>query len=172
MKTTYRITAVVVATAALAGCALITGLGDSEVGIIEWIDDSVAASVTPSPALAYAVPDNSKYAPVLEAPDTVQARERFKVLVRTYGSDGCWEEAGAETTRTSLELEVVPYDRHNSGRHYCTAAPIRLPRTFEASFPQPGEAVIRIKGRRIIVVDSVTEDTRTTTTLEKRIIVE
>jgi hypothetical protein len=87
---------------------------------------------------------------VIEAPDTVSAGEQVNITVRTIGQDGCWRADGGELAQRGDTITIQPYDRH-SGAAVCTTAIAvsGLPHFFSASFSSPGEAIIRVNGRRI-----------------------
>ncbi len=146
MRTRHLLMAIV-ATVSLAACSLTTGLDGRVIGVIQGDSDDL---------------------PVLEAPDTVEAGIRFAVVVRTYGSSGCWSEAGAERSTTGLVIAITPYDRHKNV--LCHGALVRLPRTLAFSLSQRGEGVIRVTGRAG-VSGSGSGSRDTYATVEKRVIV-
>jgi hypothetical protein len=118
------------------------------VGIVEWAE--------PAPVYAglhAAAVGDPMALPVLEAPDTVVAGQPFEVLVRTYGSNGCWREAGSAVEGSGLTRTVTPYDRNPAAEDRTIACPdvvVRLPRTARLTFSEPGEAVLRVLGRRMV----------------------
>lgn len=86
----------------------------------------------------------------LEAPDTVDAGERFTVRFSTYGLNGCYSAA-----ETALELDearavLTPFDyRIVDGDISCAAAIVRLRHEATFAFSRAGEAVIEIHGSEL-----------------------
>lgn len=148
----------------LGACTLLTGPdGKRVVGIVEWSTSGSSSAASP---LSDVVEK-----PVLEAPDTVSAGVPFDMVVRTYGADGCWSEAGAEISVTALTMTVTPYDRREQrAEHLCTMAVVRLPRTVRASFSERGEGVVRVTGRKVLT-GSGTASQEDLVTVEKWVVV-
>lgn len=156
---------------ALAACTLFTGPDTVRVvGVVEWNTSepplqSQAVHVAQASGQVSATRSNDRHditLPVLEAPDTVRVGEPFDVIVRTYGSNGCWREAGAEVTISGLNAAVTPYDRDLAAEdrsRVCTDMVVRLPRTVRLRFLQEGEALLRVIGRRVVVGDEVRQGT-------------
>lgn len=150
-----------------AGCDLLTGPGERVIGVIgsETVEE-VEASVSGSRAMARSVvQDHDRDGPIpadgfdecmTEAPDTVEAGAPFEVVVRTSGAGSCTQPDGAETTTSDMMIEVVPYDRKVGPN--CADAVFFLARTLELAFPEPGDALLRITGRILIVGDSVVDE--------------
>lgn len=83
----------------------------------------------------------------LVAPDTVRAGVDFQVAATTLGG-GC-ERAGETETQVSGGVAVVtPYDYTEFGAD-CPDILRHLPHTATLRFPAPGEAVVRLRGRRV-----------------------
>jgi hypothetical protein len=87
----------------------------------------------------------------IEAPDTVQAGESFPVTVRTVGLDGCWEPVMEDVSVSGLVADVIPFDSAEAPEGAaCTAALELLDHGFSLTFDEPGEATIRVEGRRVV----------------------
>ncbi|HEV2146313.1 MAG TPA: hypothetical protein VGR37_02760 [Longimicrobiaceae bacterium] len=147
-----------------------TGPDDRRVvGIVEWVTPGL--SLGPQGSYAPGAPADPMAQAVLEAPDTVVAGTPFDVVVRTYGADGCWREAGAETAATGLSVAITPHDRHEAGAGVmCTMAVVRLPRTLRVSFPQRGQGVIRVTGRKVLFSNGSVAN-QGSVTVEKQVVV-
>lgn len=160
---------------AFTACELLTGLGGRVIGIIGYetaaeAESGAIGSRYPPVGPAFDLvasdtappwcPDHEHLfeprCPVLDAPDTVDAGVEFEILVRTVGE--CREADGAETSRSGMMIEVVPYDRDMWGRAVCPSAPGAFPRTVELVFPEPGDGLIRVTGWVLVVEDSVVDE--------------
>lgn len=90
----------------------------------------------------------------LEVPDQVQVGETFTATIRTVGLDGCWAPVGEDVTVEGLTATVVPFDsRGDREGVVCTAALEFLDHAPQLAFQEPGEAVIRVEGRRVFGSD-------------------
>lgn len=158
-----------------AACELLTGPGDRVIGIIGYETASEAEGGANRSSLS---PDNVAFGrmatdttppwcpdhphvyqpdcPLLEAPDTVDAGVVFQIIVRTSATAGCNAPDGAEVAAADTMVEVVPYDRKTGPG--CWDAVGALPRSVELVFPDPGDVLIRVTGRVLIVGDSVVEE--------------
>ncbi len=109
---------------------------------------------------------------VVTVPDTVKAGAAFDAEIATVGLGTCYEAAGAETELSGNLAVVVPFDRLKGGaggdEMPCTLLAATLPRTVRLTFPEPGEAILRVKGRKVIDGDV---QNATETVLERRIVV-
>ena len=87
---------------------------------------------------------------VVSAPNTVRVHEEFPVKITTYGG-GCDREGdnGVIITRTGATVMVYDFTAATRPDVICTAVIKRLPHTVTLRFERPGEALIRIWGRRI-----------------------
>ncbi len=87
---------------------------------------------------------------VVSAPNTVRVHEDFQVKVTTYGG-GCDREGdnGVIITRTGATVMIYDFTAATRPDVICTAVIKRLPHTVTLRFEIPGEALIRIWGRRI-----------------------
>ncbi|MBI2363874.1 MAG: hypothetical protein HYV01_02560 [Deltaproteobacteria bacterium] len=87
---------------------------------------------------------------VVSAPTTVRVREDFAVKIATYGG-GCDREGdnGVIVTRTGATVMVYDFTAATRPDVICAAVFKRLPHTVTLRFERPGEALIRIWGRRI-----------------------
>jgi hypothetical protein len=170
----YRNSSLIVVAAislAAAACDIATGPRDdrSRVGIIEW----QAASASTLAANATFNARDPYDAPILVAPDTVQAGVPFDVTVTTIGASGCWKADGARVSATAVLAVITPYDlaptRHANGDPmFCTGALVSLSRPVQLTFAEPGDATIRVEGR--VVQDGDIEKT-VPGSVEKRVIV-
>lgn len=134
------------------------------VGIIAW-ESGARGSLASAAALAGSEPEAR-----IAAPDTVQAGVPFQAVVTTVGLAGCWREAGSETEAHPALAVVTPYDyapNMQKGTDIaCTGDLKELPRAVEVRFTEPGTAILRVSGRKL-VGDNYVE--ATSHTLEKRI---
>lgn len=144
-------------------CADPTGsAGHREIGIVEWISGAQASSSLLSEAVS------SEMAAVITAPEEVQAGVPFEVTITTIGPAICWRADGAETQVEGDLAEVVPYDFNPQSEFACGAAIIELPRTITITFAGPGDAIIRVNGRKVVGGDT---SASTSTVVEKQILV-
>lgn len=89
--------------------------------------------------------------PGVVAPDTVRAGVPFSVVVVTVGATTCWRPAGAEVVEQPASAAVTPLDFTAEGPHTaCGDALVELSRTVGLVFRQPGEATLRVHGRRVV----------------------
>jgi hypothetical protein len=152
----YWLTATLTAAAVLA-CSSLTGPPQVAVGIIEWVEAQAAAPA--GLEMGMLEPKSTEHGlPALEAPDTVTAGQPFTILARTYGLNSCWREAGAEVVTMPSAIEVTPYDKLAYPDAACLEAIVRLDRTIELTFAEPGQGVIRVTGRRMIVGEDMVEE--------------
>ena len=105
------------------------------VGIVEWSRSNVQTFADPSIG-------------VITAPDTVTAGQPFQVTITTVGPNGCWSAAGAELASQPSVATITPFDRVQG--EVCTQATVSLPRTVQVRFDVPGEATLRVYGRRVV----------------------
>jgi hypothetical protein len=133
---------------ALGACDLVSGPGGRRVGVLEWDRASTRRSLGTSLDLSRAGEPTPQ---AVSAPDTVGAGEAFTVIVRTKGADGCWEAAGTEVTRGASLAVIAPYDRYErKPDHGCLDGNIEIDHPVELTFAHPGEAIIRVRGRKIV----------------------
>lgn len=119
---------IVAALIPLAACSLLTG-PDRVLGILHMGFSEFAP-------------------PAVEAPDTVDVGQPFDLIVRTYGSNGCWRAAGGDVKRAPGTIRVAPMDANmSSTRTQCTTEIVRLPRVFHLVISEPGEVRILVTGR-------------------------
>lgn len=136
----------------LSGCDAF-GSGDDdpepivEVGVIAW--DAEARAAGPEASI---LPDGFT---VLDAPDEVQAGTAFEVTVTTLALNGCYERDREEIEQQDTVIEITPYDRDPSAGSgdSCPDVVGALDSTVELQFNTPGEAIIRLNGRRVLGQD-------------------
>jgi hypothetical protein len=104
---------------------------------------------------------------VLTVPDTVPAGEPFRVTVQTIGEGGCWSAHSQEVSVSGRTVELRPYDVH-SGADACTMILLHLKHESELVLQEPGEWILRVSGRRLMVGGSEPE---VGVSAEKRIVV-
>lgn len=136
--------------ALLGACAVPTDAaapaGTRAVGILAWEAPPAPASVAP----AGGGPPGSPR-PGVFAPDTVRAGVPFSVVVVTVGPTVCWRAAGAEVAEHPWGAAVTPIDFSPEDRRTaCGDALVELSRTFRLVFRRPGEATLRVYGRRVV----------------------
>lgn len=154
-----------------AACSSLLGPdGKRVIGYIQWVSlyppsGSSDASQSASPGPAYS---NPMALPALEAPDTVAAGERFRVVVRTYGATGCWVAAGSDVHSAESIVSITPFDRNREGV-LCTHAPRRIEQVLSLSIAERGIATIRLHGRTYREDGAAAEDG--VATIEKSIVV-
>lgn len=150
----------------LTGCANPTGSGAKrEVGIVEWVLGTWAAT-TVSVARTSSTTGG---APVISAPDEVQAGVPFQAVITTFGPDLCWRADGATTQVKGNLAVVVPYDITTASEDTaCGDAITRLPRTVSLTIATPGQATLRVEGRKLMATDP---NSATLTSVEKQILV-
>ena len=87
---------------------------------------------------------------VVTAPSTVAVGEEFKITITTFGG-GCEREGTSSTIITAEGATIMVYDI-TSAIHpgvICTAEIKRLPHSLSLRFDKPGQALIRVWGRRV-----------------------
>lgn len=103
----------------------------------------------------------------LVAPDTVRAGTDFTVTVSTLGG-GCERQGETEAEVRGAVATVTPYDYTDVAAQVCTEELKLFPHTAVLRFATPGEALLRVRGRRI---GPDTPHKGVPVTLEKRIVV-
>lgn len=143
MRATSSITAAGFLASAAIACSAPTDTGPARAqGIVEM---SVSAS---------SVQAGGDYA-AITAPDTVQVGVAFTATITTIGPSLCWRAAGMDVGQGPALVVARPYDRH-SGSEFCAGALVELPRSISITFTQTGDALIRVRGRRM--VDGVVQE--------------
>jgi hypothetical protein len=143
----------------MSACDFLTGPGERVMGIIGTLP---AAEVSELRLAAQTGDDYCRYVEIkppscaLEAPDSVYAGTPFQIVVRTSGPGGCWQPDGADVSLSGLAAEVVPYDRVVGPN--CLDVSRLLSRTLSLTFEEPGEALIRVTGRVLILGDGTEEE--------------
>jgi hypothetical protein len=87
---------------------------------------------------------------VVNAPSTVAVGEEFKFTITTFGG-GCEREGTSSTIITATGASIMVYDI-TSAIHpgvICTAEIKRFPHSLSLRFEKPGQALIRVWGRRV-----------------------
>ena len=87
---------------------------------------------------------------VLSAPTDVRVGEEFEIKITTFGG-GCEREGPTSVVISAAGATVMVYDI-TSATHpgvVCIAVVKRLPHSVILRFDKPGEATIRVWGRRI-----------------------
>jgi hypothetical protein len=158
-QTRFTLALACVLAAACDGAELATAPdsgGVRAVGILAWVaaPHGVAAGPgTPRPGVA--------------APDTVRAGMPFSVVVTTVGPTVCWAAAGAQVEIQPGVANVTPFDYTPEDQWTaCGDALLELPRSVILSFPQAGDAVLRVMGRRVVGANFQAEER---VVLEKKI---
>ena len=107
---------------------------------------------TPDEALVPGIIDsiNDTMKDVLSAPSTVRVGEDFKVTITTFGG-GCEREGDTTVIMSAIGANVIVYDitAATNPKVVCTAVIKRLPHTVTLRFEKPGQALIRVWGRKI-----------------------
>jgi hypothetical protein len=133
---------------ALGACDLASGPGGRRAGVLEWDRTSARRSLQPEmgpSGTGEPIPS------AVSVPDTVMAGKAFTVTVHTQGADYCWESAGTEVTAGASLAVITPYDRFaRKPEHGCLDGNIEIAHPVEVTFAHPGEAVIRVRGRKIV----------------------
>ena len=134
----------------LAACGDPTGAaGRREIGIVEWL--SGAQADLSSSGAALSISSSTEAPAVISAPDEVEAGVPFEATITTVGLSICWRADGAETKVNGSLAVVVPYDFSPESQDVaCGGALINLPRTVTITFAAPGEAVLRVNGRKVV----------------------
>jgi hypothetical protein len=138
--------------------------GRREIGIVEWLFEAQANQISSSTAMS------SADAPaVISAPDEVRAGVPFEATITTIGPAICWRADGADTQVSGNLAVVIPYDFSPETEDVaCGAAIIDLPRTVKITFASPGEATLRVNGRKVVGGNT---SAGKPTVVEKRILV-
>jgi hypothetical protein len=87
---------------------------------------------------------------VVTAPTTVAVGEEFQITITTFGG-GCERKGTSSTIITASGASIMVYDI-TSAIHpgvICTAELKRLPHNLSLRFERPGQAFIRVWGRRV-----------------------
>jgi hypothetical protein len=154
MPGTFRlITLMLGAALATSACSSLFGAdGERVVGIIEW-----TRSVSPGPTAVRSTSSaNDSGSPdelvaTIDAPDTVAVGASFTTVVTTAGLSGCYEAAGAQTRVEGAVATITPYDRLIGDEDtLCLLIVEHFPRNVKVRFDQPGEAILRVEGRRVV----------------------
>ncbi|MBV9772685.1 MAG: hypothetical protein JO040_01970 [Gemmatimonadetes bacterium] len=135
-----------------AGCDVMpTGVrGSRQMGILEWrihpsLQVRAQARLETASELARAV---------IAAPDTVEAGAFFTATVTTIGADYCWQPADATLQLDGSTAVVTPYDSVLSYPDTgCADARRELLHPVRLRFTRPGEAVLRVRGRKVVGQD-------------------
>jgi len=135
----------------LLGCSDSTGPEAERVmGIVEWVQDGVAATAPTG------VPTDGNV-DVIQAPAEVVVGEPFTATITTVGGSSCWEPDGATIELDPALAEMTPWDLNRLSPEnpeiVCTGALEALPREVTLRFTEPGDAVIRVLGRRVVGPD-------------------
>jgi hypothetical protein len=87
---------------------------------------------------------------VVTAPSSVRVGEDFKITITTFGG-GCEREGTTSTIRTATGASVMVYDITAATRPgvICAAVIKRMPHSLTLRFERPGQALIRVWGRRV-----------------------
>lgn len=87
----------------------------------------------------------------IEAPEEVVAGETFTATISTVGMNGCWDAVDERVRVEGGVAVVVPFDTPDREEGVaCTTALEFLEHPVHLSFDQPGDAVIRVEGRRVV----------------------
>ena len=88
---------------------------------------------------------------VIAAPDAVRVGEDFQVTVKTFGG-GCEREGDTSVVVNETGATLMIYDITTATRPgvACTMILKRLAHTVTLRFTKPGEAVIRVWGRKVV----------------------
>jgi hypothetical protein len=92
----------------------------------------------------------------IEAPDSVRVGERFQVTVHTIGENACWRADGQDVRVEGSVATIVPWDAH-SGAEMCAEVLGHLAHRVDVTFAAPGQATIRVNGRRVRQADRTWE---------------
>jgi hypothetical protein len=87
---------------------------------------------------------------VLTAPESAEVRKDYRLVIKTYGG-GCEREGTTSVIFSATGANVFVYDVTTATRPdvICTAEVKRLTHTVVLQFHKPGEALLRIWGRRV-----------------------
>ena len=146
--------------------------GRREIGIVEWLS-AAQANLSPSSAAlssGSAAMTFSDTPAVITAPDEVKAGVAFEATITTTGPAICWRADGADTQVSGNVAVVTPYDFSPENEDVaCGAAIISLPRTVQITFDSPGEATLRVNGRKVVGGNT---SAGSSTVVEKQILVQ
>lgn len=119
-------------------------------GIVAWDDPpAVVAAVSDTAVGKPGQADGSWWLQgPLQVPDTVTRGIPFTIVATTVG-DGCFEAGGYEKEVVGGMATITAYDLWN-GSEICLQVARFFRRTVELKFDEPGEAVVRLVGRRVI----------------------
>lgn len=118
--------------------------GVRAVGILAW--DGRTGAASPQADRTPGLPRPGVY-----APDTVPAGTSFPVVVVTVGPTVCWLAAGAQLEMQPAVAAVTPIDSTpEDDWTSCGDSLVELSRVVSVTFPEPGEAVLRVHGRRVV----------------------
>lgn len=139
---------IMLAGAALAGCEVPTGLrGSRRVGILEWRPHTSTVLPARVRLNRAASVDHAAVA----APDIVTAGVPFTATVTTIGADYCWQAADAKVEMDDATAVITPYDSVLDDPDIgCAHAHRELLHPVRLRFTRPGEAVLRVHGRRVV----------------------
>lgn len=113
-------------------------------GVLQWEDHP------------FDLPDSILRARV-EFPDTVRAGEAFNARVLTIGPNICWFADDAAVSQQGNRIQVVPWDRGGVPGQLCTPAYRTLQRFVRLTFPEIGEGVVVLAGRKVRGPDPAAE---------------
>ena len=114
------------------------------VGILEWV------RTAPGSSAGRAAAEGSRPPEMVVAPDTVQAGVPFTAVITTIGFDSCWDADGASIESNPQLAVVTPYDRYSrSEEQGCLTMHFPLQHAVQVTFTQPGEAILRVNGRKV-----------------------
>ena len=91
--------------------------------------------------------DLTTYSP-LEAPDTVKVGQKASITVNTVAGSNCWEAYREEIDHNRSTVTITAYDRRLPWEA-CLTAVFELWRILPLEFDTPGEATIRLRGRKV-----------------------
>ena len=136
------------ALASLAACGVAVGQGP----VAAETPQPTALPTGAAEALVPGIIDfhADRTAEVLEAPASVRAGAEFQITITTFGG-GCERAGDTAVLLAEASAAVMVYDITTATQPdvACTAVLKRLPHTATLRFTQPGEALIRIWGRRV-----------------------
>jgi hypothetical protein len=117
--------------------------GVHAVGILAWV-------ARPAPGSTQSGAGGAPR-PGVSAPDTVRAGAPFSVVVTTVGPTVCWVASGAQVEMQPGVATITPFDyTPEDDWTSCGDALLELSRSVTVTFPQPGDAVLRVQGRRVV----------------------
>ncbi|HEX7240692.1 MAG TPA: hypothetical protein VF263_10520 [Longimicrobiaceae bacterium] len=164
-QTRFTLALACVLAAACDGAEMATApeAGVRAVGILAWVAAPGVGGAAPGGAAG----GPGAPRPGVTAPDTVRAGAPFPVVVTTVGPTVCWAAAGAQVEMQPGVANITPFDYTPEDQWTaCGDALLELPRSVTISFPQPGDAVLRVMGRRVVAGNFQAEER---VVLEKKI---